>query len=82
MSINILINHCYLQVCQEALKNVILINKLEVLTGHIYKITDSKGKKYIGSTNDCKKRWKQHEERICPCIELLKIKELKKFHLR
>ncbi len=36
--------------------------KPEVLTGYIYKITDSKGKKYIGSTNDYKKRWKQHEE--------------------
>jgi hypothetical protein len=36
--------------------------KPEVLTGYIYKITDNKGKEYIGSTNDFKKRWKQHEE--------------------
>ena len=36
--------------------------KPEVTTGYIYKITDSKGKIYIGSTNDYKKRWKQHEE--------------------
>jgi len=36
--------------------------KPEVLTGYIYKITDNKGKVYIGSTNDFKKRWKQHEE--------------------
>ncbi len=36
--------------------------KPEVLTGYIYKITDSQGKKYIGSTNDYKKRWKQHKE--------------------
>ncbi len=36
--------------------------KPEVLKGYIYKITDSKGKKNIGSTNDYKKRWKQHEE--------------------
>jgi hypothetical protein len=35
--------------------------KPEVFTGYIYKITDSKGKKYIGSTNDYKNRWKQHE---------------------
>ena len=36
--------------------------KPEVLIGYIYKITDNKGKIYIGSTNDYKKRWKQHEE--------------------
>jgi hypothetical protein len=36
--------------------------KPEVLTGHINKITYSKDKYYIGSTNDYKKRWKQHEE--------------------
>ena len=29
--------------------------KPEVLTGYIYTITDSKGKKYIGSTNKQKK---------------------------
>ncbi len=50
MGINILINNYYIQVCQEAPKN------------YIYKITDSKGKKYIGSTNDYKNKWKQHEE--------------------
>ncbi len=36
--------------------------KPEVLIGYIYKITVSKSKKYIGSTNAYKKRWKQHEE--------------------
>jgi hypothetical protein len=36
--------------------------KPEVSTRYIYKITESRGKKYIGSTNDYKKRWKQHEE--------------------
>jgi hypothetical protein len=43
--------------------NINLIDfKAEVLTGYIYKITDSKNKIYIGSTNDYKKRWKQHED--------------------
>jgi hypothetical protein len=32
-----------------------------VSIGYLYIITDSKGKIYIGSTNDYKKRWKQHE---------------------
>jgi hypothetical protein len=36
--------------------------KPEVFKGYIYKITDDKGKIYIGSTNDFKKRWKHHEE--------------------
>ena len=36
--------------------------KPQVSIGYIYKITDSNGKIYIGSTNDYKKRWKQHEE--------------------
>ena len=36
--------------------------KPEVSIGYIYKVTDSKGKIYIGSTNDYKKIWKQHEE--------------------
>jgi hypothetical protein len=36
--------------------------KPPVSIGYIYKITDSKGKNYIGSTIDYKKRWKQHEE--------------------
>jgi hypothetical protein len=53
ININILINHYYTQACQEAIKKVILIINLidykpEVLTGYIYKITDSKGKKHIG----------------------------------
>ena len=65
MSINILINHYYIQVCQEAQKKsyINLIDyKPPVSIGYIYKITDSKGKNYIGSTIDYKKRWKQHEE--------------------
>ena len=36
--------------------------KPQVSTGYIYKITDNKGKIYIGSTIDYKKRWKQHKE--------------------
>ena len=36
--------------------------KPQVSIGYIYKITDTKGKNYIGSTIDYKKRWKQHEE--------------------
>ena len=43
--------------------NINLIDfKAEVLTGYIYKITDTKNKIYIGSTNDYKKRWRQHED--------------------
>ena len=33
--------------------------KPKVSTGYVYKITDDKGKNYIGSTNDYKKRWRQ-----------------------
>jgi hypothetical protein len=36
--------------------------KPQVSIGYIYKITDIKGKIYIGSTNNYNKRWKQHEE--------------------
>jgi group I intron endonuclease len=36
--------------------------KPPVSIGYIYKVTDSKGKNYIGSTIDYKKRWRQHEE--------------------
>jgi hypothetical protein len=36
--------------------------KPQVSIGYIYKITDANGKKYIGSTIDYKKRWKQHKE--------------------
>ncbi len=36
--------------------------KPEVSIGYIYKVTDSKGKNYIGSTIDYKKRGKQHEK--------------------
>ncbi len=59
--------------------------KPEVLTGYIYKNTDSSGKKYIGSTNDfvIKRDGNNTREqaRICHCIELLKIRKLKTFHL-
>jgi predicted GIY-YIG superfamily endonuclease len=36
--------------------------KPKVSTGYVYKITDDKGKNYIGSTNDYKKRWEQHKQ--------------------
>ncbi len=36
--------------------------KPQVSTGYIYKITDTKGKIYIGSTIDFNERWKQHKE--------------------
>ena len=37
-------------------------DKPQVSIGYIYKIADVKGKIYIVSTNDYKKRWKQHEK--------------------
>ncbi len=87
MSINILINHYYIQyytrMSRSTNKNYInLIDyKLEVLKGYIYKNTDSKGKKYIDSTIDYKKRWKQHEEagEDMSLHRALKIKELNFF---
>jgi hypothetical protein len=43
--------------------NINLINyKPQVSIGYIYKITDAKGKNYIGSTVDYKARWRQHKE--------------------
>ncbi len=43
--------------------NINLIDyKPKVSTGYIYKITDNRGKNYIGSTNDYKKKWRQHEQ--------------------
>ncbi len=65
MNINILINHTYIQVCQEALKPYIYLVDLkpDVSIGYdVHKITYSKGKKHIQSTIDYKKKWKQHEE--------------------
>ena len=56
----------------------------EVLTGYIYKITDNKGKIYIGSTNDFKKRWKQHEEagEDMPLHRAIKDLGIENFHLK
>ena len=67
MSINILINHYYIQVSsvsRSTKKSYIslLDYKPPVSIGYIYKITYSKGEHYIGSTIDFKKRWRQHEQ--------------------
>ena len=44
--------------------NINLINyKPQVSIGYINKITDAKGKNYIGSTVDYKARWRQHKLR-------------------
>ncbi len=61
---------------------VILIEyKPEVSMGYIYKITDSKGKNYIGSTIDYKKRWKQHEKagEDMPLHRVIKVQGVENF---
>ena len=58
--------------------------KPQVSIGYIYKITDIKGKIYIGSTNNYNKDGNnmRKQARICHYIERLKIKELRTFHLK
>ena len=58
--------------------------KPQVSIGYIYKITDTKGKIYIGSTNDYKIDGNNTRKQVrrCHYIELLKIKGLKTFHLK
>ena len=82
-----MINLYYILVCQEAQKKsyINLIDyKPEVLTGYIYKITDNKGKIYIGSTIDYKKKWKQHKEASedMPLHRAIKDIGINKFHFK
>jgi hypothetical protein len=55
--------------------------KPKVSTGYVYKITDDKGKNYIGSTNDYKKRWEQHKQagEDMPLHRAIKDKGIEKF---
>jgi hypothetical protein len=59
----------------------VLDYKPPVSIGYIYKITDSKGKNYIGSPIDYKRDGDNtsKQARICHCIGLLKIMEMKNF---